>query len=102
MQALTKDINAVVAALRKSDRLVVSDDGKFVRRLKPLPEVDDSKDRTVYVVTSSEISIALSLLFMYRKDLTSRRRNLKTLKISSPPLAKLSVHVCAERRRGLR
>jgi len=47
--ALTTDEAVLARALRSIDSLVVSDDGASVRRAKPLPAVDTSPARTVYV-----------------------------------------------------
>lgn len=51
MKNLVQDSTLIAAALRKSSVLVVSSDGKKVRRLHPLPvpEVRDSKLCTVFV-----------------------------------------------------
>ncbi|CAO2171501.1 unnamed protein product [Urochloa humidicola] len=51
MKKLAQDLSVIVAALRTSSKLVVSPDGKRVRRLHPLPqnELKDSKKSTVLV-----------------------------------------------------
>lgn len=51
MKKLTQDIQLIVAALRESSQLVVSSDGKKVKRLHPLSltEVKDSKICTVLI-----------------------------------------------------
>ncbi|KAL0921519.1 hypothetical protein M5K25_008598 [Dendrobium thyrsiflorum] len=51
MKKLTKDLSLIEAALRTSSLVVVSSDGKRVKRLHPLPvaEVRDEKPRTVLV-----------------------------------------------------
>jgi len=51
LNALTTDAAAVVDALKGSDAVVVGEDGLGVKRAKPLPEVDDSKARTIFVKT---------------------------------------------------
>ncbi|XP_058101104.1 la-related protein 6A-like [Magnolia sinica] len=51
MKKLVQDISLVEAALRTSSQLVVSSDGKKVKRLNALPDIDieDAKLRTVLV-----------------------------------------------------
>ncbi|CAL4961334.1 unnamed protein product [Urochloa decumbens] len=51
MKKLVQDLSVIAAALRTSSKLVVSPDGKRVRRLHPLPqnELKDSKKSTVLV-----------------------------------------------------
>ncbi|RLM93751.1 la-related protein 6A isoform X1 [Panicum miliaceum] len=51
MKKLVQDLSVIAAALRTSPKLVVSSDGKKVRRLGPLPqnELKDSKKSTVLV-----------------------------------------------------
>ncbi|WVZ68783.1 hypothetical protein U9M48_017676 [Paspalum notatum var. saurae] len=51
MKKLVQDLSVIEAALRTSSQLVVSSDGKKVRRLHPLPhnELKDSKRSTVLV-----------------------------------------------------
>ncbi|XP_010559250.1 PREDICTED: la-related protein 6A isoform X2 [Tarenaya hassleriana] len=49
MKKLTRDIALIVSALKESSLLVVSSDGKKVKRLNPLPEVKDPKLFTVVV-----------------------------------------------------
>ncbi|CAD6229777.1 unnamed protein product [Miscanthus lutarioriparius] len=51
MKKLVQDLSVIEAALRTSPKLVVSSDGKRVRRLHPLPhnELKDSKKSTVLV-----------------------------------------------------
>ncbi|KAI3844463.1 hypothetical protein MKX03_022595 [Papaver bracteatum] len=52
MKKLTQNNELVVAALRESSLLVVSSDGKKVKRARPLPVIDDVKEaqsRTVVV-----------------------------------------------------
>ncbi|KAL1193733.1 La-related protein 6A [Cardamine amara subsp. amara] len=49
MKKLTRDHALVVAALKESSFLVVSLDGKKVKRLSPLPEIRDPKIFTVLV-----------------------------------------------------
>jgi len=49
MKNLTTDLQLIADSLKGSDVLAVSDDGKRVRRVKPLPQADTSKERTVYV-----------------------------------------------------
>ena len=49
MKKLTRDIALIVSALKESSFLVVSADGKKVKRLSPLPEVRDPKIFTVLV-----------------------------------------------------
>jgi hypothetical protein len=41
----------VVSALSGSEAIVVSEDGKSLRRKTPLPEVDNSAQRTVFAAT---------------------------------------------------
>ncbi len=43
------DVNTMRDAAKESTELDVSADGEQVRRTRPLPEVDDSGPRTVYV-----------------------------------------------------
>jgi len=56
---LAKAANDEVAVMREgaklSDDLEVSKSGEEVRRVRPLPEVDDSGPRTVYVEGISEV-----------------------------------------------
>nr|CAD1834362.1 unnamed protein product [Ananas comosus var. bracteatus] len=56
MKKLVQDLSLIEAALRTSSHLVVSLDGKKVRRLHPLPvdETKDAKLRTVIVENLSE------------------------------------------------
>ncbi|KQK09804.1 la-related protein 6A [Brachypodium distachyon] len=51
MKKLTQDLSIIEAALRTSSKLVVSSNGKRIRRLHPLPcnELKDVKKRTVLV-----------------------------------------------------
>uniref|UniRef100_A0A0D9V5T6 HTH La-type RNA-binding domain-containing protein n=1 Tax=Leersia perrieri TaxID=77586 RepID=A0A0D9V5T6_9ORYZ len=51
MKKLVQDLSIIEAALRTSSKLVVSSDGKRIRRLHPLPhnELNDVKKRTVVV-----------------------------------------------------
>ncbi|KAJ4901526.1 La-related protein 6A [Raphanus sativus] len=49
MKKLTRDLDLIVSALKESSFLVVSSDGKKVKRLSPLPEVRDPKIFTVLV-----------------------------------------------------
>ncbi|KAL6845545.1 hypothetical protein ACP4OV_025040 [Aristida adscensionis] len=49
MKKLVQDLSIIEAALRTSSKLVVSSDGKRVRRLHPLPELKDAKKSTVVV-----------------------------------------------------
>ncbi|ONM53665.1 La-related protein 6A, partial [Zea mays] len=51
MKKLVQDLSVIEAALRTSSKLVVSSNGKRVRRLHPLPhkELKDSKKSTVLV-----------------------------------------------------
>uniref|UniRef100_A0A1J3IMF8 La-related protein 6A n=1 Tax=Noccaea caerulescens TaxID=107243 RepID=A0A1J3IMF8_NOCCA len=49
MKKLTRDLALIVSALKESSFLVVSSDGKKVKRLSPLPEVRDPKIFTVLV-----------------------------------------------------
>ncbi|XP_024011025.1 la-related protein 6A [Eutrema salsugineum] len=49
MKKLTRDHALIVSALKESSFLVVSSDGKKVKRLSPLPEVRDPKIFTVLV-----------------------------------------------------
>jgi La-related protein 7 len=51
VKKLVQDLSVIAAALRTSPKLVVSSDGKRVRRLGPLPqnELKDSKKSTVLV-----------------------------------------------------
>lgn len=49
MKQLTDDISVVVAALKTSEKLAVSDDGEKVRRKDPLPDTLDFTERSVYV-----------------------------------------------------
>ncbi|KFK43639.1 hypothetical protein AALP_AA1G152700 [Arabis alpina] len=49
MKKLTRDHALIVSALKESSFLVVSQDGKKVKRLSPLPEVRDPKIFTVLV-----------------------------------------------------
>ncbi|KAF5207042.1 La-related protein [Thalictrum thalictroides] len=51
MKRLVQDKSLVVAALRESSHLILSSDGKKVRRIRPLPitEVKDAKSCTVVV-----------------------------------------------------
>lgn len=48
MQSLTKDIKVVTEALRKSEKLVVSEDGTKVKRSTPLPEKVDFTPQSIY------------------------------------------------------
>ncbi|KAL0657473.1 hypothetical protein Bca4012_078058 [Brassica carinata] len=49
MKKLTRDLDLIVSALKESSFLVVSSDGKKVKRLSPLPEARDPKVFTVLV-----------------------------------------------------
>ena len=49
VQALTRDVGVLRSALSSLSELQVSDDGATVRRIRALPSVDDSDERTVYV-----------------------------------------------------
>eukprot|EP00818_Percolomonas_sp_WS_P001623 CAMPEP_0117443762 /NCGR_PEP_ID=MMETSP0759-20121206/4872_1 /TAXON_ID=63605 /ORGANISM="Percolomonas cosmopolitus, Strain WS" /LENGTH=298 /DNA_ID=CAMNT_0005235767 /DNA_START=205 /DNA_END=1101 /DNA_ORIENTATION=+ len=49
MKKITTDMDLVANALSDSEMLQLSEDKKSVRRVVPLPENDDSKDRTIYV-----------------------------------------------------
>ncbi|KAJ4980922.1 hypothetical protein NE237_031759 [Protea cynaroides] len=49
MKKLVRDISVILAALQESTQLVLSSDGKMVKRLCPLPEVHDAKLCTVLV-----------------------------------------------------
>ncbi|XP_010496015.1 PREDICTED: la-related protein 6A-like isoform X2 [Camelina sativa] len=49
MKKLTRDHAVIVSALKESSFLVVSSDGKKVKRLSPLPEIRDPKIFTVLV-----------------------------------------------------
>ncbi|ELR13833.1 RNA binding motif containing protein [Acanthamoeba castellanii str. Neff] len=49
LQAMTTDLNVVVELMRSSDRLTVSEDGLLVKRSQPLPAVDNSHLKTVFV-----------------------------------------------------
>ncbi|RLN24522.1 la-related protein 6A isoform X1 [Panicum miliaceum] len=51
MKKLVQDLSVIAAALRTSPKLVVSPDGKRVRRFGPLPQIElkDSKKSTVLV-----------------------------------------------------
>lgn len=51
MQAITKDKDVVVKALKTSKMLEVDKDESMVRRITPLPESDDLDVRSVYVVS---------------------------------------------------
>ena len=52
MKALTSDLPAIVAALRASDKLVVDEEGKMVRRTNALPEKAENAHRIIYAVAS--------------------------------------------------
>lgn len=49
LKALTTDAAAIASALESSETVVVSEDKLKLRRKNPLPEVDTSKERTLYV-----------------------------------------------------
>ncbi len=49
LKQLTTDADKVVEALKESNILSMSNDLKKVKRLEPLPELDTSADRTLYV-----------------------------------------------------
>ncbi|KAJ4976531.1 hypothetical protein NE237_001637 [Protea cynaroides] len=51
MKKLVRDNSLILAALQESTQLILSSDGKKVRRIHPLPvtEVNDAKSRTVLV-----------------------------------------------------
>mmetsp|Transcript_20777 Transcript_20777/g.30924 ORF Transcript_20777/g.30924 Transcript_20777/m.30924 type:complete len:354 (+) Transcript_20777:61-1122(+) len=49
LKALSTDVNVIAEALKSSDVVEVSDDNTKVRRKHPIPEKDDSKERTVFV-----------------------------------------------------
>lgn len=50
LKAHNKDLDFLTSAILKSEVLSFSDDHKMVKRKFPLPEVDDSKERTLVIV----------------------------------------------------
>ena len=70
VKALTTDVQAVVDALRGSDKLVLNGEGSKVRRKDPLPPEYNAAPRTIYAVRallhhslhlSSSLSLSLPL-----------------------------------------
>lgn len=49
VQQLSTDIDTILKSIEPSKMLQISDDRLSIRRIVPLPENDDSKDRTIYV-----------------------------------------------------
>lgn len=49
LKQLTTDVDQVSEAVKDSDSVVLSTDGKKLKRAEPLPDVDTSADRTLYV-----------------------------------------------------
>ena len=49
LKQMTTEVDKVSEALKDSDSVVLSADGKKLKRAEPLPDVDTSADRTLYV-----------------------------------------------------
>lgn len=81
MRKLVQDVSLVVAALRESSLLVVSTDGKKVRRLLPLPftEIKDPQLCTVLVENLPEDHSTENIQRMF-----SRAGNIKNISIHDP------------------
>ena len=87
LNKLTKDENIIKDAIKSSDIVVINDDGKSIKRAKPLPEDDNTKVRTLYVkgypiddadVTIDSVSQQFSeygkvLMVRFRKDLSTKK-----------------------------
>lgn len=60
MQKLTTDLDLVVSTLRQSSKLAVSEDGKFIRRLNPLPPRDErNENKKILRVSSLPLEICV-------------------------------------------
>lgn len=51
VKEITTDVAAVANVIKTSDQLILSEDGKFVKRSAPLPENDTMNERSIYVVS---------------------------------------------------
>jgi hypothetical protein len=51
VKEISSDIDFITKVLRTSQTLQVSEDGKKVKRIAPLPEVDTLNERSIYVVS---------------------------------------------------
>eukprot|EP01129_Flabellula_baltica_P003109 TRINITY_DN12953_c0_g1_i1.p1 TRINITY_DN12953_c0_g1~~TRINITY_DN12953_c0_g1_i1.p1 ORF type:complete len:362 (+),score=93.28 TRINITY_DN12953_c0_g1_i1:81-1088(+) len=49
IKALTEELDAVVKACRESRYIEVNEDGTLVKRIAPLPEVDDFEERSIHL-----------------------------------------------------
>jgi lupus La protein len=59
IKQITTDNDLIVAALRTSPSLEVSEDGKKVRRTTALPTEDPSPKRTIYAVSPSSLILKM-------------------------------------------
>ncbi|XP_021763908.1 la-related protein 6A [Chenopodium quinoa] len=86
MKRLTKDISTIVDALKESSQLVLSSDGKKVKRRHPLPSNEDSKLCTVVVANLPEDHSVQNI-----QNICGRAGSIKTISIHDPHAAADSV-----------
>jgi lupus La protein len=85
VKQISTDVDFISKVLRTSEVLQVSEDGKRVRRLAPLPEVDTLDERSIYVKgfpqdeTAADVTVeSVSNFFQpYGKVLSVRLRRTK-------------------------
>ncbi|XP_052179952.1 la-related protein 6A isoform X2 [Diospyros lotus] len=87
MRKITRDRSLIVAALKESSLLVVSPDGKSVRRLQPLP-VSDAKDQVLCTVLVENLPEDHSIENMQR--IFGAAGNIKNVCIRDPNVARES------------
>lgn len=51
MKTLTTDVKEIIAAIADSNIVAANPEGTMIKRKNPLPENDDSLQRTIYAVS---------------------------------------------------
>ncbi|CAN8245909.1 unnamed protein product [Cochlearia groenlandica] len=85
MKKLTRDHALIVSALKESSFLVVSQDGKKVKRLSPLPEIMDPKIFTVLVENLPEDHSDENI-----REIFGKAGSIKSVSICDPSAAEQS------------
>ncbi|VVB08138.1 unnamed protein product [Arabis nemorensis] len=89
MKKLTRDHALIVSALKESSFLVVSQDGKKVKRLSPLPEVRDPKIFTVLVENLPEDHSDENI-----REIFGKAGSIKSISVCDPNAAEESEKGC--------
>ncbi|EOA12523.1 hypothetical protein CARUB_v10026475mg [Capsella rubella] len=89
MKKLTRDHGVIASALKESSFLVVSSDGKKVKRLSPLPEIRDPKIFTVLVENLPEDHSDENI-----REIFGKAGSIKSISICDPNAAEESEKGC--------